>query len=177
MARLPVRDGAAHGSSGSVMPVQHLSAMYTYVPSFGDQPEFRRTAALLLARAVLSLRTMQQRLRLIDAVALVMMAVTRAAAQSPPALILRGGTVVDGTDAGARHADIAIRSGMITSVVPRSTRSSTACTVSISRIHSARFLTRSVSRRTRSGRRGTRGRAGASWAARIVHRRPRKSTA
>lgn len=40
----------------------------------------------------------------------------RATAQASPDLILRGGTVVDGTGAAARRADVAIRNGVIVAV-------------------------------------------------------------
>ncbi|MBC7844019.1 MAG: amidohydrolase family protein [Gemmatimonadaceae bacterium] len=42
-----------------------------------------------------------------------------AAAQSAPDFILRGGSVVDGTGAPARRADVAIRQGMISAVASR----------------------------------------------------------
>lgn len=44
---------------------------------------------------------------------------TDAGAQSAPDLILRGGTVVDGTGAPARRADVAIREGVVSAVAPR----------------------------------------------------------
>ncbi len=40
----------------------------------------------------------------------------RATAQASPDLILRGGTIVDGTGAPGRHADVAIRGGVIVAV-------------------------------------------------------------
>ena len=40
-------------------------------------------------------------------------------AQSAPNFILRGGTVVDGTGAAARRADVAVRDGLIAEVAPR----------------------------------------------------------
>ena len=65
---------------------------------------------------------MQQLMRLLGAVTLVTVAATRAAtraaAQAPADLILRGGTVVDGTGAPARRADVAIRGGIIIAVAP-----------------------------------------------------------
>ncbi len=42
----------------------------------------------------------------------------RASGQASPNLILRGGTVVDGTGAPGRHADVAIRDGVIVAVGP-----------------------------------------------------------
>lgn len=51
--------------------------------------------------------------------ALLMSAVTSAAAQSAPDIIIRGGIVVDGTGTRARRAEIAIRDGVITAVAPR----------------------------------------------------------
>jgi N-acyl-D-aspartate/D-glutamate deacylase len=52
----------------------------------------------------------------IGALTLLNAAVTGAAAQAAPELIIRGGTVVDGSGSAARRADVAIRNGTIVGV-------------------------------------------------------------
>ena len=59
------------------------------------------------------LRTVCNALRTL---ALLCATVTGAAAQTAPDLVIRGGTVVDGTGAPSRRADVAIRQGVIVAV-------------------------------------------------------------